>query len=302
MSDVTKVGQIPSMLQIPVALLRTMRPKQWTKNAVVFVALIFDAQLFVVDSLMRVSVAFLLFCLIAGNVYVINDLIDIEKDRQHPKKSLRPLPSGQLPVSVAIVAAVVMPVVALAVALSFSVPLALTLFGYLVLQVAYSFVLKNMVIIDVVALAAGFLLRVVAGVVVIHVARFSPWLYAVTGFMALFLGVGKRRQELIMLADKAEAARPIYKSYSLPLLDDLLRLVTTSTVLTYALYTFEANPDRPAMMLTIPLAVYGIMRYLYLMHIEGKGGAPDEVLLEDFPLLMAIFVWGILVVAILYLG
>lgn len=303
MSEFTEIQQPPRTLLGTVgALLRTMRPKQWVKNGMVFVALVFDAQLLVWDSLWRVSLAFVLFCIIAGTVYIINDLADIEKDRQHPRKRNRPLPSGALPVPVGIAAAVVFPVAALGLAVWFSPPLALTLLAYLVLQIAYSFWLKNVVILDVLLIALGFLLRVVAGVVVIEVSRFSPWLYIVTGFAALFLAVGKRRQELIMLADKAVDYRPAYRSYNLALLDDMLRMVMTGTLLSYTLYTFESRPDRYGMLLTIPFAVYAIMRYLYLMHVQGKGGAPDEVLMEDVPLMVAILLWGLVIVGVLYLG
>ena len=201
-----------------------------------------------------------------------------------------------------IAAAIVIPLVTLGVALAYSPALAAVLLGYLVLQIAYSFYLKQIVIIDVFAISAGFMLRVIAGVVVINVARFSPWLYLCAGFLSLFLAVGKRRQELIMLADKAEDVRGTFRQYTLPLLDDMLRLVTTGSVLSYALYTFEANPARPAFLLTIPFVVYGVMRYLYLMHVEGKGGAPDEVLLEDPPLLIGIVLWGLSVLGLLYLG
>ena len=279
-----------------------MRPKQWTKNGLIFAGIVFDAQLFNLNSLARVVLAFILLCLMAGTVYIINDLVDIEKDRQHPKKRNRPLASGALPVPAGIAAAIVIPLVTLGIAVAYSPPLAAVLLGYLVLQVAYSFYLKQIVIIDVFAITAGFMLRVIAGVVVIEVARFSPWLYLCAGFLSLFLAVGKRRQELIMLADKAEDVRETYRQYTLPLLDDMLRLVTTGSVLSYALYTFEANPQRPAFLLTIPFVVFGVMRYLYLMHVEGKGGAPDEVLLEDMPLLVSIVLWGASVLGVLYLG
>ncbi|MBN2472563.1 MAG: decaprenyl-phosphate phosphoribosyltransferase [Anaerolineae bacterium] len=294
--------QSRSLVSISRALLRTMRPKQWVKNGMVFVGLVFDAQLLILESVWRVALAFILFCLVAGTVYIINDLADIEKDRQHPRKRLRPLASGALPIPVARVTAVFLPLVTLGIALWFSPPLAATLFVYLVLQIAYSFWLKNIVVLDVLLIALGFLLRVVAGVVVIEVSRFSPWLYVVTGFAALFLAVGKRRQELIMLGDRAIDFRPAYRNYNLPLLDDMLRMVTTSTLLSYALYTFESRPDRYGMIVTIPFAVYAIMRYLYLLHVQGKGGAPDEVLLEDVPLMVTIFLWGVVIVGVLYLG
>jgi len=285
-----------------IALLRTMRPKQWTKNVFVFAGLVFDAQLLHVEPLFRVCIAFLLLCLMSGSVYIINDLVDIEKDRAHPKKRNRPLASGALPVSMGIVAAIVLPIVTLGLAYTLSPALALVLLAYLVLQVAYSLYLKSVVIVDVFAISAGFMLRVVAGVVVITVARFSPWLYVCMGFLSLFLAVGKRRQELILLDSKAAEVRETYRKYNQPLLDDMLRLATTGSVLAYALYTFEANPERPAMLITIPFVVYAVMRYLYLMHVEGKGGAPDEVLLEDWPFLVSIVLWGLTVLGILYLG
>ncbi len=303
MADVSEIGaSTRSTTQVLVALLRTMRPKQWVKNGVVYVGLVFDAQLLVLESVIRVTLAFVLFCLIAGTVYIINDLVDIEKDRLHPRKRNRPLASGRLPIPVAVMAAAILPVVALGIALAISPPLALILLLYLVLQIAYSFKLKNVALIDVLAIAAGFLLRVIAGVVVIQVARFSPWLYVVTGFAALFLAVGKRRQELATLVDGAAQARAVFDHYNLPLLDDMLRLVTTATLLSYTYYTFVAHPGGYSMMLTIPFAVFCIMRYQYIIHVLGKGSAPDEVLLEDLPLMAAIGLWGLLIVIILYLN
>jgi 4-hydroxybenzoate polyprenyltransferase len=304
MGEFTEAGRThaQTLKGIPAALLRTMRPKQWLKNGIVFVALVFDGQLLVWNSLGRVLLAFALFCLIAGTVYIINDLADIEKDRQHPRKRLRPLPSGALPVPVGIAAAAILPILALGGALWFSPPLAATLLAYLLLQIAYSFRLKDIVVLDVLVIAAGFLLRVVAGVVVIEVSRFSPWLYVVTGFAALFLAVGKRRQEMLMLADTAVDYRPVYRDYNMPLLDEMLRMVTTGTLLSYTLYTFESRPDRYGMLLTIPFAVYAIMRYLHMIHVQGKGGAPDEALVEDVPLMVSIALWGIVIVGVLYLG
>ncbi len=304
MGELSEAGRTraQAVMRIPAALLRTMRPKQWVKNGMVFVALVFDAQLLVWDSLWRVLLAFVLFCAIAGTVYIINDLADVEKDRQHPRKRLRPLPSGALPVPVAIAAAVLFPIVALGLALWFSPPLAVTLLVYLLMQVAYSLWLKDVPILDVLVIAAGFLLRVVAGVVVIEVSRFSPWLYVVMGFAALFMAVGKRRQEMLMLGDRAIEYRPVYRHYTMPLLDEMLRMVTTGTLLSYTLYTFESRPDRYGMLLTIPFAVYAIMRYLHIIHVQGKGGAPDEALLEDVPLMICIALWGLVIVGVLYLG
>jgi 4-hydroxybenzoate polyprenyltransferase len=284
-------------------LIRTMRPKQWTKNGFVFAGLLFDQQLFKPEPFARVMLAFVLLCMVASTIYLVNDLVDIERDRLHPKKRLRALPSGQLPVRWAQVAAVILPTVALIVGVLFSPPLALILFAYLVLHIAYSFWLKNIVLIDVFAIAAGFVLRLIAGVVVIDVSNFSPWLYACAGLLALFLAVGKRRQELILLADDAQNVRATYKDYNMALLDDMLRLVTTSCTVAYMLYTIEAQTIRSeghTMLLTVPFVVYGIFRYLYLIHVKGLGGAPDELLFKDMPLLADVTLWVLSVGVLLY--
>jgi 4-hydroxybenzoate polyprenyltransferase len=284
-------------------LIRTMRPTQWSKNGFAFAGILFDKQLTDPEPFARVMVTFFLLCLVASSVYIINDLVDIDRDRLHPKKRNRPLPSGQLPIRWAVVTAITFPVIALGVSLFLSTALTATLAGYLVLHIAYSFWLKNIVIIDVFAIAAGFILRLVAGIVVIHVTNFSPWLYICAGLLALFLAIGKRRQELILMAADAADYRAAYKDYNMPLLDDMLRMVTTGSVLTYMLYTIEAQTIRSnghRMMLTIPFVVYGIFRYLYLIHVQGKGSAPDELLFEDWPLLGAVTLWGLTVIILLY--
>jgi 4-hydroxybenzoate polyprenyltransferase len=284
-------------------LIRTMRPTQWSKNGFAFAGILFDKQLTDPEPFARVMVTFFLLCLVASSVYIINDLVDIDRDRLHPKKRNRPLPSGQLPIRWAVVTAITFPVIALAISLFLSTALTAVLAGYLVLHIAYSFWLKNIVIIDVFAIAAGFILRLVAGIVVIHVTNFSPWLYICAGLLALFLAIGKRRQELILMAADAADYRAAYKDYNMPLLDDMLRMVTTGSVLTYMLYTIEAQTIRSnghRMMLTIPFVVYGIFRYLYLIHVRGKGSAPDELLFEDWPLLGAVALWGLTVIILLY--
>jgi 4-hydroxybenzoate polyprenyltransferase len=302
----------PSMencVQALIGLFRTMRPKQWTKNVLfVFPAIIFDRQLTNTDSLLRVIIACILLILMSGTVYIINDLVDIEKDRQHPKKKTRPLPSGQLPQSLAKIAAIVIPTVSLIAAFLFEPALCMVLVIYLAIQVAYSFWLKNIVIVDVLTVTSGFLLRVLAGVVVINnppVANFSPWLYACSGLLALFLAVGKRRQELITLGEHALQTRPIFKDYNLALIDDMLRLVTTSTFIAYLLYTIEADIASfrgiKLALLTVPFVLYGLYRYLYLIHVRGEGSAPDEVLLRDRPLQLALIGWGLAFVSLLYL-
>lgn len=293
-------------LSIFIALLKTMRPRQWVKNVLfVFPAIVFDGQLFVAESLMRVTAAAVLLVLASGTVYIINDLVDVEKDRLHPRKKLRPIPSGDLPRPVAIAAAVCLPICVLAVSLVFSLPLTIVLVIYLLVQVAYSFYLKHVPIVDVLTVTSGFVLRVIAGVVVIGVQNFSPWLYACTGLLALFLVVGKRRQELVTLGEDATRTRPIFEHYNLALLDDMLRFVITSTFLTYLLYTIEVNitpiQEVNLLLLTVPPVLYGLMRYMYLMHIKGEGAAPEEVLLKDRPLQIAIVIWGATVVTVLYL-
>ncbi len=282
-----------------------MRPKQWTKNVLVYAGLIFDGQLFRVDSLLRVTLSFMLLCLAASTVYLINDLFDIERDRQHPKKRFRPLPSGQLPVSLAVAAAIVLPIITVGVATLYSPYFAVILIIYIVINILYSFRLKHIVIIDVLTITAGYVLRVAGGVVVIQVAKFSPWLYAVTALGALFLAIAKRRQELVMMAEGADQVRPIFREYNLPLLDDMLRTVTTSTLIAYILYTIEAPTvllaGNSLALLTVPFVIYGLFRYLYLIHVKGEGSAPDEVVLSDRPLQITILLWGLTFVLVLYI-
>lgn len=291
-------------------LLRTMRPKQWAKNGFVFAGILFDRKILEIDALGRVLAAFALFSMVASAVYLMNDIIDIERDRLHPKKKYRPLPSGKLPIRVAIVAAIVLPVASLGAAVAISIPLALVLVSYFILQVAYSFHLKNVVIIDVFCIAAGFVLRTIAGIVVISVTNFSPWLYVCAGLLALFMAIGKRRQELILLQEaldesQLDKVRNTYKGYNLPLLDDMLRMVVTSTGLAYTLYTTEAKTilvktDPQYMLLTVPIVYYALFRYLFVIHRKGKGGDPTEVLFEDHPLQLAIAVWLGIIFILLY--
>lgn len=287
-----------------IGLIRTMRPKQWTKNGIIYAGLVFDGQLLVPDSFLRVTVSFILLCLVSSTIYIVNDLVDIESDRQHPRKRKRPLPSGQLPVPLAIAASIIIPIVAIGLALLYSPGFALVLVIYLVLHLAYSFRLKHIVILDVLSITAGFILRVAAGVVVIQVAQFSPWLYGCAGMLALFLAIGKRRQELLELADQAGSIRVIFKHYNLALLDDMLRIAMIITMMSYILYTIEAPSillaDTNLPLLTVPFVLYGMFRYLYLMHVKGEGNAPDEVLLKDRPLQITLVLWGLTFIAILY--
>ncbi|MBC8100659.1 MAG: decaprenyl-phosphate phosphoribosyltransferase [Armatimonadetes bacterium] len=294
-------------LQALRGLLRTMRPRQWTKNLLfVFPAIIFDGQLFELVPFLRVLATFALLCVVSGTVYVINDLVDIESDRQHPRKKFRPLPAGELPIRFAQVMAVLMPTVAIGLSLLLTYELTIVLLAYLGIQLLYSFRLKHVVIIDLMVITAGFVLRVMAGVVVIDVQQFSAWLYVVTGLLALFLAISKRRQELILLGDNATNVRQIYKDYNLPLLDEMLRIVTTSTLITYILYTIETSAPLLARtnlaLLTVPFVMYGLFRYLYLIYVRGEISPPDEVLLKDRGLQLTILAFGGMCIVILYLA
>jgi 4-hydroxybenzoate polyprenyltransferase len=285
-------------------VLRTMRPRQWPKNAFLFAALVFDRQLLSPEPLLRAMSGFVLLCLASGLVYIINDLVDLPHDRQHPVKRKRPIASGKLSVRAARAAAAVLAALTLAGSLALDLRFALIVAVYVVSNLLYSFWLKHIPIIDVFVVASGFVLRVAAGVVLLTVERFSPWLYVCTTLLALYLGFGKRRAEMVLLADGANAHRKVLDGYTIPLLDSLIIIVSGTTIVAYSLYTFSAPnlPGNHLMMLTIPFVIYGIFRYLLLIHVEDAGGAPEEMILTDRPLLSTFLLWGLSVVAILYLG
>ncbi len=284
------------------ALVRTMRPRQWFKNVFIFAPLIFDQKLFDPVYLARTTAGFALLCLVSGAVYIINDLADIEKDRNHPRKRERPLAAGALGVRTATVAAVLIPLIALPLAFLLELIVGVILMGYLVLQLTYSLWLKDVVIVDVLIVASGFVLRVAAGVPLVEAERFSPWLYVCMTLLALLIGFGKRRHELVLLREEASGHRQSLEDYNLALLDHVISIVTASTLLAYALYTFSAPnlPPNQTMMLTIPFVLYGIFRYLYLIHVRGMGGAPEEIVLTDRPLQATIALWGLAVTLVMY--
>lgn len=284
-------------------IFKSLRPKQWTKNSFIFAALVFDVKLFQSEPLIKTILGFVLFCLISGIIYLINDLVDVEKDRQHPTKKYRPIPSGRVPFKVALATAIILTGLCLPLSFLLDTNFGIIATGYWLLLIAYSLLLKNIVIVDVLALAAGYVLRVAAGVALVHAERFSPWLYVVTVLLALFLGLGKRRQELVLLKG-ATSTRSILNEYNLAFLDEMMAIVTAGTVMTYAFYTFTAPnlPSNHLMMLTIPFVLYGIFRYLYVIHVQGNGAAPDEVVLDDRPLQISIALFGLAVIIILYIG
>ena len=287
------------------ALFKTMRPRQWPKNGFVFAAVIFDRQLSLsnLEPLARSVATFILFCLISSSVYIINDLIDVEADRKHPTKRNRPIASGKLPASVALVAAILLIVITLPLCYLLTPALGLIALGYLLLNLAYSIWLKHLPLVDVIVIAICFVLRVGAGVVVISVERFSPWLYVVTTLVALFMGFGKRRAELNLLADDAASHRKVFDGYNLELLDQLITIVSSNTILAYSLYTFSAVnlPVNHTMMLTIPFVIYGIFRYLYLIQIKHEGGSPEEMFLSDRALQVDILLYGLSILVIFYI-
>ncbi len=283
-------------------LLKTMRPKQWTKNAIVFAGVVFDIHLLQVRPMVYATLAFILFCAVSSAVYLLNDLVDIEKDRQHPRKKLRPLPSGKLKARYAIIALVGLVVVSIPLAFVLQPLFGLVLLTYFVLQIGYCFYLKNVVIIDVFTIASGFVLRAVGGAVVIGVVV-SPWLLVCTMLLALFQGLSKRRHELVLLAEGAADHRQILSEYSSELVQEMISVVTSSVVVAYSLYTITAEnlPKNHLMALTIPFVLYGIFRYLYLVYRKDEGGSPEELLLKDIPLLSCILLWGISCITILYI-
>jgi len=291
------------MRQTIPALIKTMRLRQWMKNVLLFTALIFDQQLTNLPALLNILAGFFLFSLVASTVYIINDLADLEADQQHPKKRLRPIASGSLSAKSAQTMAVILLLITLPLSYLLEPAFALVVFGYLILNLAYSKWLKHIPLIDVFVLASFYVLRVVAGVSLIEVARFSPWLYVVTTLLALYIGLGKRRAELALLADGANAHRKVLEGYTIPLLDQFITIVSATTIVAYSLYTFSAAnlPQNHSMMLTIPFAIYGIFRYLYLLQMKFSGGSPEDVLLTDRPLQIAIILWGLAVVTIFYI-
>ncbi|MCA2001861.1 MAG: decaprenyl-phosphate phosphoribosyltransferase [Chloroflexi bacterium] len=284
-------------------LVKTMRPRQWTKNVFVFAALVFDKQLFNPESFLRTLAGFGLFCLISSSVYIFNDIADVEADRSHPEKRNRPIASGALPLSAAWAAGIGLLLLALGLAYLLAPGFEAVVVVYFVLNLAYTKWLKHIPILDVLVIAAGFVLRVHAGVTLIEVQRFSPWLYVVMTLLSLFLGFGKRRAELALLAQGAGSHRKVLDGYTLPLLDQYIMIVSGTTIVAYSLYTFSAPnlPDNHSMMLTIPFAVYAIFRYLYLIEINQAGGAPEEILLSDRPFQIAMLLWAASVLAVFYL-
>lgn len=285
-------------------IIKTLRPKQWIKNFFIFAPLIFSKKLFELTAVAASARAFLSFCLISGALYTLNDLVDIEEDRVHPTKRNRPLASGRLKKSAALFILIVSAAAGLALAFSLNRTFIFIIFAYLILQFFYSFWLKHVVILDIFVVATGFLLRVIAGAVVIQV-EISSWILVCTILLALFLSMTKRRHEYFLLAGNAYAHRPILKEYNPYLLDQMISVVTASTLIAYCLYTISEETvtkfNTRYLVLTTPFVLYGIFRYLYLVHQKDQGATPEEMVLKDKPLLVDIMLWVISIGLILYL-
>ena len=279
-----------------------MRPKQWVKNGFLFFALIFDEKLVNPSALLAVVSGAVVFSLLASSIYIINDLSDLGSDRAHPVKRLRPIAAGRLSPRSAWIAVFVLLAVSLTAAAALDpVFLALCLL-YLLTNLAYTRLLKHIAILDVILLAGFYVIRVGAGVSLVDVQRFSPWLYVFTTFLALFLGIGKRRAELTLMEREAGNTRKVLEGYTVDFLDRLTIIVSAMAIMTYSLYTFSAPnlPQNHTMMLTIPFVIYGIFRYLYLVQVENTGEAPTEVLYLDRPLQFCIGMWGFAILLVLY--
>lgn len=286
-----------------VALLRCMRPWQYTKNLLVFAALVFAREMGNPNAVLKTVVAFVLFCLVASAVYLINDVRDAEDDRRHPDKRDRPIACGALAPSAASAAAAVLLVIGLGGSLAVNLNLGLTIAAYFLLQMLYQVALKRIVILDVFAIAGGFVLRAVAGAEAIAV-EISPWLLICTLLLALFLGLAKRRGEIVLLEAEAANHRATLERYSITLLDQLIGVVASATLMSYCLYTISertlAELGSTRLMYTIPFVIYGLFRYMYLMQRHGQGGAPDRTLLTDKPLLLNVALYALTAAAIIH--
>ena len=284
-------------------VLLSLRPEQWTKNLFVFAGVLFGGHLLDVPAMLRAVTAFVIFCALSGVVYIFNDLADRAADQRHPIKRLRPIPSGRLSSATAAIAAAILCLAALIAAVFLSPMFAVLATTYVALLMLYSVVLKHLVIIDALTIAAGFVLRAAAGAVAVFVP-ISHWLLVCTTLLALFLVLSKRRHELTILADGAMTHRPILEEYSPYLLDQMIAVVTASTLVAYSVYSTSAETAErlktTRLGLTIPFVLYGIFRYLYLVHQKRAGGSPADLLLTDRPLLACVGLWALCVALILY--
>lgn len=308
-SDIVEPHKAPQTGAAPRSLARhllvSLRPPQWTKNLIIFAGLIFGQRLGAPAAVGRAVVAFAVFCVLSGVVYLVNDVVDRDADRQHPVKAGRPIAAGDLPVNLALGAALALGAGGLAAAFWLGRSFGVVASAYVALLALYSGPLKRVVIVDVLTIAVGFVLRAVAGAVAVNVP-FSHWLLVLTLMLALFLGFSKRRHELVMLGEQAIGHRSILADYSAQLLDQMIAVVAAATLIAYVIYT--ASPETiqkfgtAQLGLTLPFPAYGIFRYLYLVYRKDGGGNPSEALLTDWPLLACVALWGLSVILIIYAG
>ena len=280
------------------AALKLLRPKQWTKNLLVFAALLFSGSLTQVPLVERSLLAFASFCLLSGAVYVINDLADMDTDREHPKKRRRPLAAGEISVRGAVITAVASLILAVVVAWplgSIFLGIAAVYFG---LVFAYSLWWKHVVVVDILVVAVGFVLRAAAGAAAIQVSV-SPWLLICTFFLAVFLTVSRRRHEYVLLGCNGGQHRSVLDNYTLPYLDQVISIVTSTALVTYTLYTVKGT-DHQYLVVTLPFVVFGVFRYLYLVHCRQEGGSPEDILLGDVPILVTVLGWVIVSGIVIY--
>ncbi|MCS7087554.1 MAG: decaprenyl-phosphate phosphoribosyltransferase [Thermoflexales bacterium] len=293
--------QVARLGQLAWGLWRSMRPRQWAKNVFIFAPLVFDGKLLRPELFLNTLLGFVALSLLSSAVYLINDCADAPADRQHPKKRERPIARGDVPVGVALAWAGLLAAAALLGGYALNTSFALIAAAYFGATLAYTFWLKHVVLLDVFVLASGFVLRVAAGIPLVVAERFSPWLYTCAGLLALLIGFGKRRAELAELGNSGKT-RAILAAYSLPLLDQVITAITGALIVSYTFYTFSAPqlPANHAMMLTVPFVGYALFRYLYLIHVKGEGGAPDELVFKDRPLIAAVILWALVAILALY--
>ena len=284
-------------------IIKSLRIKQWLKNGFLLAALIFDRQLTNFSAAVRILGGMTIFSILSSSVYIFNDIFDAEADRKHPKKKNRPIASGKIKIRDATIFGIILAALSLYWAFTLSFAFFIICLVYLFTNLLYSKWLKHVPLIDVMIIASGFVLRVAAGVTLIEVERFSPWMYVVTTLLALYIGFGKRRAELSLLSEEADQHRRVFNGYTLEFLDQLITIVSGTTIVAYSLYTFSAPnlPENHSMMLTIPFVIYGIFRYLYLIKVKKEGGAPEELVIRDIPLLSSLVLWGLSVLVIFYL-
>ena len=309
MNGLKDSGQKAGSFGVLLALISAARPLQWSKNLLVFLPLFFSVnQAWSLDDFagavslgLQAGAAFVIFIGLSASVYMLNDCLDAERDRAHPRKRHRPVASGRLPVGVALVSAAALTALGLVASFLMHPLFGVTCLAYVVIQNAYTVRLKKIVLVDVFCVASGFVLRVVAGAAVIEVPM-SEWLYICSGLGALFIALSKRRSELSAAGESAQRQREALDGYSLPMLDQMIAVVAASALVTYALYTFIADslPDNRAMLLTLPFVAFGLLRYMYLVHTRDSGENPEEMLVRDAPLAAAVILWIGVSAAILF--